>query len=513
MSDSSRLAALRRFSSRGRVAGSSEVTARLHIISWWYRMPGSVRLLLLAASIGASAGVGYISGYSPINAALIAAGAILALGALLLTPQLLLVGLVFFLTAPFFIPLGAVYTSQPNLPNGDPVGGAIAITVAYGIGLWIAVRWSRGRVWVTASLMSGALLFLAPMILFVFPGLGLNAARISLALILLWRCGGASWLFGAIGLAWTRLKHRSHLDEAEGYAAADPGDVSAAWKRCAAVERETADIFSNIPKPYKVFHDVTLGKKNIRVGHVAVGPGGVTLIASVHAIGPVEDSARSGIIVPGVNLDETIANLIGAKRQAAKTLRVHPRNIDILIVVHGQDAYLTERMRIAVHNVKAPGKAVENIVLVPGEQLVAEITSPLVAWSSIKVQQTIKRAQMKLRPAVLPIVQTKDKDSLQNKDLSITRLDADGHVVDLADGKASSAPGVLVIGTLVDVETTLGPLRGLRVLSTPVINTEGERVIYVCSDEEYLSASLANREPEGHSFPVGSVRIAESQSR
>lgn len=508
MSTSSFLDRLRRFSSQSRAAGSADVTARLQLVSWWYRLPVSFRFLGLAVSVGLGAGAGYVVGYSPLTSGLVVAAVLLVSGAFLLAPQFGLLALVTLLTAPLLVPLGYAYTI-PTVPGGDPVGGAIALAVLYGIGLWIAVRWSRGRAWVTATLMTVSLLLLGPLFLFVFPPLGLNSARIAVALVLLLRCGGAAWIIGLFGLLLSRLRNRSHLEDADGYAGADPGDISAAWRRRAAVEKETAAMLADVAKPYKVFHDVMPPRGGERVGHLLIGPTGVTLIASVHAIGPVQEATKSGLIIPGVDLDSVISSLIFSKPQMARALKVHPRDISLMIVVHGKDACMADRIRVAIHNSSAPGKALENVTLVPGETLLSETVTPFSSWSSVKVQQTIRRAQMKLRPSVLPMTRQSKEDP---SGLKIARLDADGHVVDLADGKSSYAPGVLAIGTRVDVETTLGLLRGLRVLSTPVINSEGERVIYVCTEEEYLAASLDERKPNGHSFPVGSIRLDDANA-
>ena len=509
MSISSHLEAFRRFSSKSRAAGSADVTARLQLVSWWYRLPLYFRLLAVIGIIVAGAGIGYTTGYSPVIFALWTAAITLTAGAFILAPQAGALFLVTILTAPLLLPLGYAYTVGENPQDADPVGGAIALGVAYGIGLWIAVRWSRGRAWVTATFMTAAILFLGPLLLFVFPPLGLNAARIAVATVLLLRCGGAAWLVGVVGLFWSRLRNRSHLEDAEGYAAADPGDISAAWRRRAAVEKETATILANMPKPFRVFHDVTTPRGHNRIGHLVIGPSGITLVASVHAIGPVQEATKTGLVVPGVELDSVVAGLVASKPQVAKALKCHPRDVSLLIVVHGKDACLDSRIRVAVHHAAAPGKALENVSLVPSDELINEIVSPFSTWSSVKIQQTIRRAQMKLRPSVLPItVKQGDKDKEGN--MTISRLDADGHLIDLADGNSSYAPGVLAIGARVDVETTLGPLKGLRVLSTPVIDSKGERVIYVCSEDEYLEASVSGIRPKGHSFPVASIRLADA---
>lgn len=495
----------RRFSSRGRAAGSAQATARTHLVARWYRAPLYARALIVLSAIAAGGGLGAMAGYPPLTSAAITGGILLGLGAFLLTPQLGLTILVSILSVPLLIPLGRLYTSTPQNPLGDTSGGAVSLFVLYAVGLWVASRWSRGRVWITAALMTTALLFLGPFMFIAYPSLGLNAARIAVAIVLLLRCGGAAWIVGTAGLAWGRLRPQSYVEEADGYVAAGPADVSAAWRRRAAVEKATAQILADLPHKYQVFHDVMPPKGTVPIGHVIVGPGGVVLIASVHATGPVEENVRSGLIIPGVTLDAVVGDLLASKPLVAKSLKVHPRDVSMIVAVHGSDACMENRVKVAVHDAAAPGKALESIALVPGDSLINEVVSPLTMWSPLKVRQTIHRARLRMRPAVLPKVKTGTDGTVR-----LSRVDADGRLIDMPQGVSSFAPGVLVAGACVDIETTLGTLRGLRLTQGPVINSKGERVVYVCTEEEYLEGSLSGEMPKGHSFPVGSVRTSQA---
>jgi hypothetical protein len=495
----------RRFSSRGRAASSAQAGARVHVVAWWYRLPAYARILVFGSLVIAGAVVGAIAGYSPLTSAGVSAGGILAVGAFLITPQIGITALACILTAPLLVPLGRIYTSSPENPLGDASGGAISLFVLYAVGLWVASRWSRGRVWVTASLMTTALLFFGPFLYLAFPGLGLNAARLTVGAVLVLRCGGAAWVVGVVGLTMSRLRSTSYVEEADGYVAAGPADVSAAWRRRAAVEKATAQILSDLPSKYQVLHDVMPPRGNIAIGHLVVGPCGVVLIASAHATGPVHEGARTGLTIPGVPLDDIVGDLIASKPLVAKSLKSHPRDVSMMIVIHGADACMDKRITVAVHNAAAPGKALESVVLIPGELLSEEIVSPLTIWSPLKAKQTIHRARMRMRPAVLP----KEKPPAESP-VRLSRVDEDGHLIDMPQGQSSFAPGVLIAGASVDIETTLGTLHGLRIIKGPVIDTKGERVVYVCTEEEYLEGTLAERMPHGHPFPVGSVRTGQS---
>ena len=507
MSESSLLDRFRQLSSRGRAAGSAEATARVQIAGYWYRAPLYARLLVVAGVVALGAFFGALAGYSPVTSGMVTLGILFAAGAFLLTPQLTATIIVVLLTSPLFIPLGTIYTLRSAPPTGDTVGGAIALSVAYAVGIWVAARWSRGRVWVTAAFMTAALLFLAPMLVVIFPDLGLNAARISLAVVLLLRCGGVAWIVGVIGLAVSRVRNHSHLDDAEGYAGADPEDVSSTWKRRAAVEKETAQMLSGLPREFRVFHDVLPPRGSERIGHLVIGPSGVIVVASVHAIGPLQEATAMGLQIPGVDLDTVIGGLLANKPLVARALKVHPRDVSLMVVVQSKEIVMDKRMRVAVHNASAPGKAADTISLVPAAELFDEIVTPFVIWSGAKSQQTIRRAQMKMRPSVLPVIRATSEDA--GKRFSVSKVDQDGNLIDLADGRSSYEPGVLSVGSRVDVITTLGPMKGLRLVNGPVISKNGERVIYVCSEEEYLDGSLTGVKPKGHPFPVGSVRLSE----
>lgn len=501
------LEGFRRFASQGRAAGSAEVTARTVALSRWYRLPWYSRMLILIAAVAGGTMAGALAGY-PIGAsALVSAGIVFATAGLLLAPQLGMTLGVIVLSVPLLLPLGILYTTPGQPPYGDAVAGSVSLLVTLGISVWVAAKWSRGRVWVTVALCTVALISIGPVLLYTFPALGLNAARLSVVIVLLLRCGGAAWIIGALGLIWAK-RHRSHLDEADGYAAADPADVSSAWRRRAAVEKETAEILASLPKPYRVFHDVNVpGSDHGRIGHLVVGPTGVTALASVHALGPVRDDRREGVVIPGVDLSECVNVLLSSKRAIAKALRVHPRDVALAIVVQGREACMESSLRVAVHYAGAPGRAVETIRLIDAQSLVSEVATPFAVWSVIKTQQTIRRAQMKLRPAVMPLAAPNGTEQIR-----MARVDQDGKIVDLAGGQSSATPGLLGYGSVVDVSTSLGPIKGLRIVRGPTIDRSGQQVFYVCSEEDYLESSLTGKKPTGHAFPVGSIRPVEAHS-
>lgn len=485
----------------GRVGASAQAGARVRMLGVLYRASWKSKLFVFTLIVLFGALAGYAAGISPLVTAPIAAATALGIVAILLVPNAIAVLIVSAFAMAMLIPVTAVYTYALDPTGQNIVVDTAALAVSYWFAVWIAARWSRGRVWVTVLMMACAMLFAGPVLVYTFPPLGLNAARITLAVVLFLRCGGAAWISGAVALAWARWRHPTHLDDAEGHAAADPADISAAWRRRSAVEKATAELLADLPPGYHVFHDVRLARTKDSLGHVVVGPCGVMLIASVHATGLVELSARSGVSIEGVDLDSTTETLLRMKPLVARALRCHPRDVSLVVVVQGKQTGMANRLRVSVHFAEAPGKSLEHIVFVPGELLLEEIVTPFATWSSLKVKQTVHRANMRLAPAVLPGIRM---DRKKSPAIAITPLDMDGKALPLPEDEPAkeARDDAFLPGNKVDVQTTLGIVRGLRIVRGVQRDESGEDVIYLCSPEDYEAAANAGKPPVGHPFPL-----------
>jgi hypothetical protein len=482
-------------------AGTSASLAHRTVLVRWRRLTlkGKARVTVAGAAIGAVAGY---AGTQTLTGALWGAAGVVGAGALtvalLAVPGALLSLLIVLATVAFLPMFGSLYTASAGA--ADMAGGAVALLIAYVVAIIITLRWGRGRAWVSVLAVSVSLLIPGVALVLLVPGLGLNAARLSLLAVALARSNGGPWIAGSISAIWDRIRHGRDNDSVVAVSAADPQDVSAAWERQAIAERESARVLRDLGPDYTVFHDVAVPRTRQHVPHIIVGPTGVKLVASAHALGPVRVEERTGLVIPGVDVAALTWNLMEQRAPVAKALRVLPRDIEMIIVVHG--SYALDRMTVAAIDVDDSGqRASSRLVVTSPECLGAVVTDAFTSWSTLKTRQTVRRARMRLTS--VPVPQTVAVWPPASLELAV--VNEDGHPVTSVGEQASGMP-TWSSGDRVSVQTNLGVLHNLRVVGGMTGDPAGLMIVRVCTEDEWQTRSFDPSHPEStlqcYVFPV-----------
>lgn len=468
---------------------------RLAQISWKNRfliiLFSTFAFTLVSRAVGASYKVGLTVGLS----------ITIFLFLLLLASDLLKMFYVIIPYALLTAPLGLAYTQaassgQIGGANGDMIGGALALFTSFLFAIMIAVRYSRGKVWFTTALVGASTLLPGLLFLLVVPSLGLNAARLSMALVLIFRCGGWDWISGLSRLAIYKLKKEEHEEEDT----LEKLESLKTWEQRAQVEKDASLILQNLSrKDYAVFQDMKIKGSNNPLGHLIIGPSGATLIASVYSKGPLKEDSEKGITLPKIALDKTVGSLIQQRESLAKILKCAERDLSLLIVIHGL-GIPAGRKSIAIFSPDNRITPSGQVSLVDIDHLLSEVSLGLQVWSKGKTKQAISRAKMNLHPAVYPLM-AQEKES---ETPLLVPLDNDGHLMMVKNAK-NIVPSWLVPGIPVNILTSKGILTSLRVTGTAVMDQYGYRVVPVCTDEEWAKANNQGRRPTSYNYPVACI--------
>ncbi len=493
--------------------GSFSGVAHRAFLVRWRRLSVQGRLGLTLLLTAAGGVLGY-AGSSSLNGALIGAGIALGLWlltiALFATPGVISVTFVILGTVVALPFLGMVYTGSVA-GTADPVGGALALFFAYAVAVFIGLRWGRGRGWVTAMSLTMSMIILGPSMLLLFPELGLNAARISLLLVLLARCGGFAWISGTSGIIWDRFRNGKDEEGVLDVSVADPQNVSLAWERQAIAERNTGRILRTLGPDYTVYHDVIVPKTKHHIGQVVVGPTGMKMIVSAQALGTVYVDPQAGLIVPQVDVEQLSWLLIGQRMPLARALRVNPKDIELILAIHG--SYALDRMTVAAVDLDGTSRAAAvNITVVGSETLASTVSDGFKSWSTMQIARVNRRARMRIVSSIMP--QSVAVNIPSSTEFSV--MDADGNVVQRIRTEATnnvlpavSAPHVWRPGDKVQVETNKGLLSNLRIVSDVTLDERGEPVVKVCTEEDWQDNNGNVEMPETllrcFTFPVSSV--------
>lgn len=465
------------------------------------RMTLRSRLLTLIYLTATGALISATSGHGILPGAAIAAGAALLTAALLATPDLVRVTVVLVGYAPFLFPMGAFYTAAAlgtgSLRSGDAVGGAAALTVLAVAATWLSVRYSRGHVWVTLLAALASTILIAPLLVLLVPGVGLNAARLTVAVVLLARCGGWAWLTGAVGL----LIDRSPEPEPHPASSADMTEVSA-WTLRADAEQATAALLDELSSDAHVFHDVHVPKVPEALGHLVLAPSGGFLIASVASPGPLTEDRDHGLQLPGVPLDQVTGTLMRQRSALAKTLHRDQRDFALLIAIHSEQVS-DARRTVAVFDAADTSLPAGQVTVLSADRLLTEISTGFSAWSEVTLRQVHRRARMRLRPALAPLPVSGPAPEVP----LLTPLDPDGNPTAPLHPRLA-VPSWMTRGTTVNIITTRGTLTDLRIAGEAYVDAAGRLVVPVCVNEEWQQADRNGTPPRSYPYPVRAIRRA-----
>jgi hypothetical protein len=460
---------------------------------WWLRSSWRSRLAVLATLTMVGTVASVVAGLHPVTAVLVSAGIVSVIAAGLAAPDALLVTAVSLVFLLIMAPLAVTYETGFFTVSADTQSAILGMFFSYLIAVVIGVRWSRGRRWVTMALTAGSTIVPGLFLLILVPPLGLNAARISMAIVLLLRCGGWAWLSGTFGLLTDSLTKRDvrneGLENVEIPAETAPMQE---WARRAHAEQETAQLLSQLDSDYATFHDVDISGATGAVSHIVVGPGGGFIIASLQ----VSELPTGKIDVPLDDVRAAAAALLDHQEPVARAMKTAASDIQLLIVIHGSK---TQRKAFALYQ---EGKQTpeERVLVVSPDNLIAEVAPGYVVWGTVKVSRLTRQLRMRARAAAAAQpVRWPDAPHL-------SPVDSDGN----AQPPQYIAPPATEIawmtrGAPCRVITTLGVLTNLRIAKEPYTTATGMCAVNVCRDDEWRAAMKYGNEPEAYPYPVDSV--------
>ena len=463
---------------------------------WWLRSGWRSRLAVLSTVAMAGAVAGVVAGVSPLVAIAGSVGVVAVIAVGLAAPDALLVTAVSLVFLVVMGPLAVTYESGFFSVTADTQSAILGMFFSYLIALTVGVRWSRGQRWVTAALTAGSTIVPGLPLLIAVPGLGLNAARISMALVLVLRCGGWAWLSGTVGLLVDAIKNRGHEDEGV-ERAATPADSRrmAAWAHRADAEQRTAQLLASLDAEYKSFHDVEIPGSAGAVSHIVIGPGGGFVMASVNA----EETPQASTAVPDGVLQETAAALLAHQGPAARTMKIAAADLQLVVVVHGGE---TQRKAFALYREGSQTPDAQ-VLVVSADNLLAEVAPGYVVWGSVKVSRLTRLLRMRARVAAAA------QPARQDDVPYLSPVDQDGNTEPPTREGHQPAPQVntdwMHRGMHCRVVTTLGVLTELRIVRGPYVSPAGGVVVDVCRDDEWLAAEKYHTEPDAYPYPVDSV--------
>ncbi len=478
------------------VAGGSPRAMMQGWRGWWLRSGWRSRAAVLSTFAMLGTVIGVVAGAPVLLAVALSVGAVAVIAVGLAAPDALLVTAVSLVFLTVMAPLAVTYESGFFTVPADTQSAIVSLFFSYLIALTVGVRWSRGQRWITTALVAGSTFLPGLLLLIAVPSLGLNAARISMALVLVLRCGGWAWLSGSVGLLVDAVKNRGREDEGvERVATPTDSERMRAWSRRAGAEQATAQLLASLDEDYVSFHDVEIPGSTGAVSHIVVGPGGGFVLASLDA-----DSLSQEPL--GVSVDvlrNTTAGLLAHRAPVARAMKVAATDVQLVVVVHGGD---TQRKAFALYRNGNHAPDAQALV-VSADNLLAEVAPGYVLWGGMKASRVIRLLRMRARAA--SAAQPARWDDVPH----LAPVDQDGNTEPPethSQQEASSVEtGWMRRGVQCRVITTLGVLTDLRVVGEPYVSTAGEVVVDVCRDDEWLAAEKYRTTPEAYPYPVDSI--------
>lgn len=502
----------------GASARAAYRTQRVRIIA----LPWTAKLLYTAGFGLAGVIWALLIGANPISGLIVGLGLALTVGLLLLAPEPVILGAILATFIGFSVKLAAAFvaaaTETAYFSLGDAVGGAISLSGAGILATWITVKFSRGRRWLTLLLTLFGIVPAGFLLVTVVPGMGLYAAYLAMALVLMARCGTWGWVQGLAGLAIARLRARFARDR-DRVPVPPRNSALAGWLRRAEAEQRTAVALETLDEHHTILHDVKVGRHPNALAHVVIGPAGIFLIASVSTAGAITETASGGVQIEGLPLGVVTSTLLEQRRIVARKLKVRERDLSMLIVVHPQGAAEVApdvRRKLAIFAANDGDLPSAHVLLLGAEMVSAEINSGILMMSALACQAASWRARLRLVPAGAPVPSRwEPTEPVQVATVSedgSTRRPSPAPAEELAEpalGDELDLFSWVESGVAVDVATSSGDiLRGLRITGDLFRDANGALVVPVCVEKEWKAALRADRAPEAYPWPVISLARA-----
>lgn len=322
-----------------------DVRAQWLITSW------KTRFLLFGIVVFASSIVSAAINVPVLVGVLWGAGAALGVAALLSLPHMVAVVAVVAGYFMFLIPLSQYYAiigaeGLAKTPQSvDVVGATAALGSSFLFAVWVGIKFGRGREWVTTLLLAVSTVVPGAVLAAAFPALEVNGARIAMLGVLMWRCGGLWWTFGAITVVADKLRGKPSTVIVRDATTEDLKAIRR-WPNRSQLEQKVDTTLELVPHTLLLFR-VNNPQMVAPIESVLVSEKGIFVTHSVTAQGPIKESTQKGIQIAGVPLEKTMATLWQQRKLLTKKLRISPKSLEIVLVVSGTTKGFQKRL--AVH--------------------------------------------------------------------------------------------------------------------------------------------------------------------
>jgi hypothetical protein len=421
---------------------------------------------------------------------------------LMIAPEALRILAVLIVYSPISFYLGGLYsaagsgTARGLSPKAiDYQGGSLVLFILVLLSIPIAVNFSRGKVWITLALTFGSTIFPGLIILAGVPILGLNIARLTIAVTLALRCGGWAWITGSLGLFKDSLGKKEIVEQ---IATVEDIEAGSEWLKRSNAEKETAKILEQLQDGH-IYHDLQVKGSVNALGHLILNKSGGYLLASISTKSEYRENNKSGGNISDVPLDRVVATLLEQRRLVAKALKSVDRDFAIVIVAHGIKGEQIRKV-LAVFELGDESLPSGQVILISPDILLQEVDTGFEVWNNLKVRQVSRRAYMKFNPAPAPISATEKRSPVLPH---LSPIDQDGKaIIPITEVE----PVALTLGTLVSINTSNGVLEGLRVAGSAYFDKkEGEMVIPLCVEKEWIESEELSRKIISYPYPTRSV--------
>lgn len=466
---------------------SSKIRQGFTRLSWKARIGlalfGSIAGLVTALALG----------FNPLSGIALLAAFALFVSGLFVAPAIWSVISVLALYSVVAIPFAGILVSRA-------AGGRVDLSVAIEASLslmtaallvsWFAMRFSRSAPWKSLALALVSASAVGFAVSFMVPSASFNAMFISMALVTAYRCGGKDLAEGAF--TWVADKVRPG-EEDEFFE--EVSEVSPRESRVSA-EKRTADALTEMNTDTLVFHDVVAGKSSA-IAHVVISTTGVSIISSVVAKAHLTETAQRGLTIPGVDLSAQVAAILEQRNALAKTLKMRPEAIHLVIAVHGGGFILENVAKsFAVYSAESAKRKLTDIHVTSADEIMSVVDTGLDMWNPIERRAITRRARIKLTPAHL----SKNLNEPSNEEEFLMALiDDDGRESSIALAlNESESTAWMLPGTAVVIETSQGVVGDIIITGELARNENNELVVPVCAVEEWMASQEEERTPDIH---------------
>lgn len=344
----------------------------------------------------------------------------------------------------------------------------------------IAHRTSVGRAPVTVALALFALAAAGPLLTVLLPGLGAVNGYVAAGAVLYART--RTWSVPS------RFRKRRR----------DVATDSATAR--------TAALLTRLPPGYTVLTDVALPRTSQRAQHLVIGPGGVSVIASMAQAGIVREHPSRGLELDGVALAPTLAPVLDLAIATATALDLAVEDVTAALVMHGPRLGTPHLM---VGLVAADGHTTGRVHLLTPEAVTSLIHPQDLPEAAVTdpatVTALVKRARrFRARSA--------DTTEASATEVTVTVLDEDGRPKMFTDPgdpqpmfRSTSVDSTVLVGQAVSLITDQGTFGGYRATAAPVAAEDGTIVVALCSENAWREATTAGSDPATFTYPLASL--------